>query len=282
MLRTACRVFVFGSLLFCLAAISLEERWHVDIGPGARSLPTVVDRNGDGEQEVLLTSRFDGTIWCIDSGGDVTSRYRRSNWLEGPVAASTPIGGRSRLFTFQESSGTLSLADFNTGLNLVVDVPGDPCIGSAPCFADLNRSGRQEIVCARRNGILYALDRRLSVLWEYDARSPFDSTPVVAPVFMGAAAVFAQSTDGVVHCIDGDGSPRWRFTPQNPAAKFPSVRRPAGRRTRCGNTGSPGERFCGLDVRAGRCHGTGAMALSRRYDRPRLPGRHRRAGIRRT
>jgi len=210
-----------GALMFCFAATALEERWHFDLVSSARSLPAIVDQDGDGFGEVFLTTRFDGTVWCIDSNGQLRSRHRHTNWLEGSMAISAPIGERSRLCAFQESTGLLSLADLSTGLNLFAEVPGEPRIGSAPCFGDLNRSGRQEIVCARRDGILSALDRGLSVLWRYDARSAFDSIPVVAPVFVDASAVYVQSIDGVVHAVQGDGTPLWRFRPQYAAAAFP-------------------------------------------------------------
>jgi outer membrane protein assembly factor BamB len=207
---------------FSQHAFALEERWHFDVVSSARSLPAVVDQDGDGFQEIYVSTRFDGSVWCVNSNGTLRSRHRRANWVEGSVAISVPIDERSRLFAFQESTGLLNLANFGTGLNMVLDLPGEPRLGTAPCFGDLNRSGRQEIVCARRDGILSALDRRLSVLWRYDAQSSFDASPVVAPVFMDSSAVYVQSVDGIVHCVQGDGVPLWRFKPDFAAAAFPS------------------------------------------------------------
>lgn len=203
------------------AAYALEEQWHFDVASSARSLPATVDQDGDGLQEIYLTTRFDGTVWSLGADGALRSNYRRGNWVEGSVAISAPLGERSRLYAFQESTGLLSLADFDAGLNLILALPGEPRIGTAPCFGDLNRSGRHEVVCTRRDGVLTALDRRLSVLWRYDTRSSFDSSPVVAPVFMDASAVYAQTVEGVIHCVQGDGEPLWRFATEHRAAQFP-------------------------------------------------------------
>ncbi len=214
-------LFLTAGLATGPAALAVEEQWHFDVVSSARSLPAAVDQDGDGLQEIYLSTRFDGTVWCIGADGALQSNYRRANWVEGSIAISEPLDERSRLFAFQESNGTLSLAGFGAGLNLYVALPGEPRIGTAPCFGDLNRSGRQEVVCARRDGLLTALDRRLSVLWRYDARSSFDSSPVVAPIFMDASAVYAQSVDGVVHCVQGDGEPLWQFATEHRAARFP-------------------------------------------------------------
>ncbi|MCC6699052.1 MAG: PQQ-binding-like beta-propeller repeat protein, partial [Candidatus Hydrogenedentes bacterium] len=217
------RGILCGAALCCPAAQALDELWHFDLVSGSRSLPAPVDLDGDGYAEVLATTRFDGTVWTLGQDGTVRSQYRRGQWLEGPLAVSEPVDGRSRLFALQESTGLLNLVDFHTDLNLTLEIPGEPRIGTMPCFADLNRSGRQELVIARRNGVLTAVDRRLAVLWQYNAGSPFDSSPVVAPVFMNAAVVCAQSVDGVVHGVHGDGTPLWRFAMPNPAPAFPQM-----------------------------------------------------------
>jgi len=181
----------FSSLWPPAGAGALEELWHVDLVSASRSLPLPVDYDGDGEQEIFFTTRFDGTVWRVSAQGRVTGQYQRANWLDGSITATTAPGHRPRLVAYQESTGRINLVDFQTEYNVRLDVPGIPQIGSMPCFADLNRNGRQEIVVTRRSGTIVALDRNLNVLWQYNGGAPFHSSPAAAPVFHDGSALFA-------------------------------------------------------------------------------------------
>lgn len=203
-------------------ADALEELWCVDLVSASHSLPLPVDYDGDGQQEVFFTTRFDGTVWRVSAQGRVTGQYQRAQWLEGSMAATAAQGHRPLLMAYQESTGRINLADFRTEYNVRLDVPGAPQIGTMPCFADLNRNGRQEVVVARRNGVIVALDRNLNVLWQYNGGAPFHSSPAAAPIFHDGSALFAQSEDGILHGIHGNGRPLWRFQTEHPAPPFPS------------------------------------------------------------
>ncbi|MFA6244438.1 MAG: PQQ-binding-like beta-propeller repeat protein, partial [Candidatus Hydrogenedentales bacterium] len=217
----------FACLVACsMQAAALEELWHFDAFSAARSIPVAVDYDGDGNREVFFSTQYDGSVWSMSAAGVLAGRYRRPQWLEGGIAAAEARGANTYLFAFEESTGKLSLADFATGLNLWLDVPGAPREGTTPCFSDLDGDGTQEIVCVRRNGTITALDRALTVLWQFGADSAFDGSPATAPVFEQSAAVYALTADGVLHCVDGSGHPRWQSAMRRAAPRFPSFSEP--------------------------------------------------------
>ena len=129
-----------GVLLVAAAplAFGLNERWHCDIHAAARSLPAVADRLGDGRPEVVFTTRYDGAVWAVSHAGEMLRHYTYEHWLEGGIAATTHAGSRGAVFAFQESDGRLNLCDYRLGTTLSIRVDGKPCIGTMPCFADLD------------------------------------------------------------------------------------------------------------------------------------------------
>ena len=216
----------FLSLAVCLlvtqTAAGLESLWQADIGHGARSLPVVADHNADGSLDVLVTTRFDGTVWIVGADGKERNRFTQDYWLEGLIAAAPQPGSRAPLFAYQESAGDIDLSDYTKRLNLWLHVDGEACIGTGPCLADLDGDGRAEILVARRNGCVTAVDQRLKPLWQFDAGLPFDSSPAAAPVFKDQAGVYALARDGAVHGLAGNGAPLWRFQMAHAAPRFPS------------------------------------------------------------
>ena len=177
-------------VLLTSPAGGLEERWGVEIVSSARSLPLVVDVDGDGRSETLVTTRFDGSLWNLASDGAVLGRARRDHWLEGSVAAAFHAGSTTPLLAFQESTGLVNLVDYGRGLDVRQDVPGQPCIGSAPCIADLDADGVPEVVCARMNGVVTVLDATAAPRWQFDCGSSFHASPACAPVFGNSAALY--------------------------------------------------------------------------------------------
>lgn len=199
--------------------LTLEPRWQCDLDEGARGLPLVVHATGSGVASIYVTSRFDGTLWTLSADGQPVARTTGRQWLEGQTAAtSTPGGG---MLAFQDSLGSLHLASEDGRSSKAIGIPGEPRLGTGPCFVDLNRNGRYEVVCARRNGVVTAVDRQLRVLWQYNANAPIDSTPAAGPVFVDGAGVYVQSADGAVHCISGGGRPLWRTVLKGAAPRFP-------------------------------------------------------------
>ncbi|MBX7255272.1 MAG: PQQ-binding-like beta-propeller repeat protein [Candidatus Hydrogenedentes bacterium] len=224
-------VLIVIGFFVCLMACSsnakaLEELWHFDVFSPARSLPVAVDYDGDGKREVVFSTQHDGSVWSMAADGSVAGRYRRPQWIAGGIAAAEARGAHSYLFAFEESTGKLSLADFATGLNLWLDVPGDPHEGTPPAFADLNGDGTQEIICVRKNGTITAMDRALTVLWQFGADGAFDSAPATAPVFERGSAVYALTTSGILFCVDGQGIPQWQFAMRRPTPQAPSFSDP--------------------------------------------------------
>ncbi len=213
-------------LVIAPAATGLEELWHCDTWAASRSLPAVADHNGDGQPEAVFTTRYDGMVWVVGADGAIAQRYSHGHWLEGGIAAAVPPGKRgvshvSAVFAFQESAGQLNLCNYDRKSAFEIELTGSPCIGTAPCFADLDGDGTCEVVVTRRNGVVTALDKTLTPLWQFDAGAPFDSSPAVA-----AAAVYVVAADGTLHCLSGTGEPLWRFRMAHEAPRFPAVAEP--------------------------------------------------------
>ena len=226
-------------LLAAQAAGALEEVWHCDTWSAARSLPAVADVDGDGDLEVLFSTRLDGTLWVVGSDGAVEARHRHPFWLEGGVAvvsSDSPDGrhedldsllrtGEDVWCAFQESSGRVYRRVLGREPSSFVMLAGNPCIGTAPCFADLDGDGAFELLVTRRDGICTALDGDHALRWQFDAGAPFDSSPAVLPLDEpngGRCAVLLSAADGVLHALTGAGEPRWQFSMNHSAARFPS------------------------------------------------------------
>jgi len=189
-------------------------------------MPLIVDADGDGQRDVVLTTRFNGTLWDIAPDGALVRTLRRDQWLEGSATAVRRAGTAAPLLAFQESTGRLNLVDLCAQSDAAVDIPGPPVIGTAPCAADLDGDGTSEIICARSNSVVTVLDSSLRPLWLFDAGSPFHSSPAAGPVFTDGAAVYVQCLDGTLHCLAANGMPLWRFRTDHPAPAFPSVADP--------------------------------------------------------
>ncbi|HOZ46295.1 MAG TPA: PQQ-binding-like beta-propeller repeat protein [Candidatus Hydrogenedentes bacterium] len=217
----------------CVAA-ALDERWSCDTLGASRSLPVVADHMGDGQLHAFVTTRFDGTVWVAGHGGTSLHPYTYPYWLEGGIAAAVQPGAAAAVFAFQESAGNLNLCDYKAGETKQVAIGGEACIGTMPCFADLDGDRAFEIVLTRRNGIVTALDDTAAPLWQFDAGAPLDSSPAVATVRAADAAaaeqpssmVYVVTTDGVLHAVSGAGLPQWRFRMDHAAPRFPSVADP--------------------------------------------------------
>lgn len=185
----------------------IEEIWHVDALSAAQSLPLVKDYNGDGELEILFTTRFDGRVWVINHDGTLLRKLAGQHPLEGSMAAHAD----SAFFAYEDSRGRLVLSDFARGINLWAEFEGEPKAGGAPCYADLDADGLPELVCARGDGIISVFDHELAPCWQFDAGSVLAAPPTVAPVFENAAAIYVRAGDGMLHALSGEGRPLWQF-----------------------------------------------------------------------
>ena len=202
------------AVLLAVAALAqgLEPVWEYDTEVVSRSLPLVGDYDGDGSPDIVVTTRFNGSVWVIGADGQLKTRFQRRNWLEGGIAAAAVPGQTTPALLFQESTGTVNLRHGERDASHRTPLKGSPLIGTIPCFADLDGDGTVEVLTARRDGSLTALDTSLKALWRYDSDSPFDSSPAAAPVFEGGWTVYVQSVDGVLHCLAGDGRSGFQTT----------------------------------------------------------------------
>lgn len=215
-------VVAWGLLLGSLSAQALEERWSVGTDVGSRALPSVVDFDGDGAPEVVVPTRFDGTIWVIESDGAVAPALRYDHWLEGSLAATTPPSSSVPVFVFQSPEGHASLLNADRALVSSRTLPGQPRLGTHPCFTDLDGDGAYEILVARRDGTVTALSEQMVPLWTFDAGAPIDASPAGGPVFVGQGGAFVLTAAGRLHGLTGHGRPLWHFDMSHKAAQFPS------------------------------------------------------------
>ncbi|GMV98975.1 MAG: hypothetical protein AMXMBFR84_01150 [Candidatus Hydrogenedentota bacterium] len=212
---------VFLSVAHC--ACGLELLWKTDLVSSSRGLPLAADFDGDGLPEIIATTRFDGAVWVLDNVGREIHKFTRDAWLEGGLASSTSSPGRPRMLAYQQSDGRVVLFNASTGLSVYADVPGNPAIGCAPVFANLNGKGAEEILITRKDGVLSAFNNALEPIWLYSAGSPIESAPSVALLYTEFASVYVLTADGVLHAVRGDGMPMWRVALANAAPRFPSV-----------------------------------------------------------
>jgi len=208
-------------LLFALCstwAAALEPLWSYDTVSPSPVVPLVTDYNNDGALNVLVPTQHDGRVCVLTHEGQELQYLMRPQWINGPVA-SIGLPGQ---FVFEESTGRVALLDYRNYKVFSGTVAGVPLMDAGPCVADLDADGSPEVICVRQNGVVTALDLKLAPLWQYDTGAPVSAPPAVAPVFADAAGVYVLSDDGILHAVNGDGAPLWRFhvaTP--PDARIP-------------------------------------------------------------
>ena len=196
-----------------------RELWRRATAAPLESLPLVVDFDTDGSQEVLIASRYDGTVWVLSAEGALRHRYTGPRWLAGSVAAAPDAG----VFAYEESAGSLILTRFSREMHLGVALGGETVPGGGTSFADLNADGTSELVCARRNGIVTAFDLKGKPIWQFAVGSPIVAPPAIAPVFDGRAGVYVRAGDGAMYAFAGDGEPLWRRQLTRGASPEPCV-----------------------------------------------------------
>ena len=202
---------------------ALDTRWEFELGAGARGLPLVMNVLGEPSLEILVTSRFNGTLWTVGADGKLIGAVRRDNWLEGPPAAAVHSALERPRIAFIESNGNFNISDSGLGVPIDWPAPGAPALGSGPVTGDIDGDTLPEIAFVNRNGLLTVTSITMLPLWQYDAGEPVDAPPVLAPVFVGLGSVYIVSLDGTLHCIAGNGRPLWQFSMSHRAAAFPSL-----------------------------------------------------------
>lgn len=206
-------------------SLALEELWHYDTSSAARSLPAAADANGDGRDEVVFTTRYDGTVWIVGADGALVRRDEHDQWLEGGIAACASNRQRAPVFAYTESSGRLDASSYASNLTLWLQTQVPACIGTSPASGELDNRGDSEVLVAGVDGTAAAFSSTLRPLWQYDAGSPFHASATIVPGAEYAVAVLL-SVDGTLHAVSGSGVPLWQFRMDRAAPRFPSVSDP--------------------------------------------------------
>jgi len=194
-------------LMASATACGLEELWHCDTPCGVNAIPATLDCDGNGALDVIVPTRFDGSVWLLNQRGDLLCRYTSDRWIRGNVA----VAPAPPTLAYEDTSGRITVRDLRNNSEISVLMEGRPLDHGGLCLADLDGDGHPEIVTVRRNGIVGTFDARLTPRWQYDAGASVETPPAVAPIFNAMACVYICDVEGTLHAVSGAGVPLWRF-----------------------------------------------------------------------
>jgi len=190
------------------------KKWELITGDGAEGDPIIGDVDGDGDNDVVVTSQ-DNKIYALEGAtGSILWTYTASTMIWGSPAMGDIDGdgdmdvvvgdGLGMMFALEGSTGTL-LWSHNNGSNYY---------WGGPAIIDVDGDGDMDIVAAEGGGgnRVFAWEGSTgAVLWTYTASGPFYASPAVGDVDGdGDNDVVILGSDYNLYALDGaTGSLLW-------------------------------------------------------------------------
>jgi hypothetical protein len=170
--------------------------------PGEPSAPQVVDLQGKGVNDILLTSG--NSVYVLTASGTVRWTYAIDGIFTGAVAADLDGNGEKEVVAVTDSgtvhclsAGGAHLWSYETGGS----------IRAAPALADLNGDGKLEIYLGTMKGDLIILDSQGSLI-----KKIHFSGPIVRPIMIGtgqyrpnATPIIILEHSGLIEELNKDG-----------------------------------------------------------------------------
>ena len=210
--------------LCCLNASTSEELWTKNIIKIEWGSPVWADLDGDGQDELIAATEFDG-ITAFNADGAVLWTYRED--ADGnPVVVGCPItakdvdgDGKSEVFAV-DRWGPLSLS--HDGELLWHQRSGNEFISGVE-VTDIDGDGKYDVFCASQDdNLVYRIDAENgNIIWNVPMLSKCDVYPnSYYPTGDlnkdGKSEVIVCDKDGNVYCINSSGKKLWTFTTPKP------------------------------------------------------------------
>jgi len=172
-------------------------------------VPAAADIDEDGISELFFATPQG--VFCLHPNGALHWRL-----TTGDDFTASCLLTREGLYTLSREDHYLWRIDSKTGAvhwKRALAAGADVYNGSAMAAGDIDGDGKAELICADRDGHVYAYTADGVLLWMFAARMP-----VPAAITLGdgdgdgLVDVLAASGDHNLYCLDRFGREQWRFT----------------------------------------------------------------------
>jgi outer membrane protein assembly factor BamB len=159
-----------------------------------------------GWNDSVYVGSLDMHLYCLDGNATKWWQYNTS----APVWSSpTMLGNRTLYIT---SAGLMSFTlDGKLNWRVLQNVTSR----SSPAV-----SGNGDIYFGGEDGVLYAVDRNGTPLWQYHTSGPIQTSPSID----GVGNIHFGSDDGGVYCLDQSGALLWKFDTGAPVRSSVGIR----------------------------------------------------------
>jgi hypothetical protein len=191
--------------------VQLSE-WQYDMGNQVWGTPAIGDINGDGENEIVLTSK-NGKAVILDSNGNEILEYDADQFLMGTPALGNLDEDESLEIIFGGYSPSGKLFAINADGSEVEGFPVNLSerILSGVALADLNSNERDDIVCATLDGNVYLIydNGTIASGFPLEIGATIKIAPSIIISEMDTPLILLGSKDDNFYGINSDGSIRF-------------------------------------------------------------------------
>jgi len=202
-----------------------KELWRWRTPGRFITYPAVLTRAN--QSPLIYAADSTGTMTCVDGTGKEVwqAKLNASTISSAAVVCDLNADGASEVLQTDEKGTVWCFEALTGGVLWQTHVSGIPV---SPAVGDLNGDGNPEIVIATGTGMINALDRTGTILWEREIGGTSPSWSTSAPVIYGSsdgsARVVAGSSLGWAFCLDGiHGDVIWKNPTSGPIASAISV-----------------------------------------------------------
>lgn len=200
--------------------------WNYDMGNQVWGTPAIGDLNGDGEDEIVLTSK-DGKAVILDLNGNEMLVYDTGQFLMGtPALGNLDMDEDLEIvFAGYTPSGKVFAINIDGS-----DVPGFPIILSerilgGVALADLNSNSKDDIVCATQEGNIYLIYDDATIAPEFPVvtEGVFKKSPSIIVPENDEPLIVVGSKNDVFYGVNIDGSIRFSISTSGDIMTSPAI-----------------------------------------------------------
>ena len=169
----------------------LAENWQYDSKTFLLSSPVIEDIDNDGHKEIIFGTK-NGQLLSIDMEGN----------LKWTFAAQENVSETELMFLDTETSNS---------------------INSSPNIEDIDYDGKKEIVFGTEAGILYVLNSKGGLLWDYKSGGAIRGSPVIQKFANKQAGIIFGSTDKCLYFLNAKGQLIWKYPCDSEIESCPAV-----------------------------------------------------------
>jgi hypothetical protein len=168
------------------------QKWTFDAKSPLLSSAAAIDIDADGKKEIIFGTR-DGKVFCIDEDS-------KKKW------------------EYDIHSEIGEVESFFYDADRIDSVPATPTI------KDINNDGAPEILFGTELSIVYCLNNRGKLLWEYKTKGAVRGRILVEDLDNdGSAEVLFGTTEGLFVILNGNGKERYVFEVEGSIQSDPAV-----------------------------------------------------------